>query len=417
MKKIFLTLTLLTIAIATISCQQTTSPCQKITQQNQHLLAATPPMGWMTWNMFGGKISDQLIREMADALAQNGMKDAGYEYIIIDDLWQGQRDQNGRIQPDPKKFPNGMKALSDYVHSKGLKLGIYSDAAPKTCAGAIGSLGYEEIDAQTYADWGIDYLKYDYCNAPGDRETASKRYSAMANAIRKTGSPIVFAICEWGPRKPWLWAADAGGQLWRTTWDIRDRWESKTYDGAHTGIMNILDKHVGLEKYAGPGHWNDPDMLIVGLNGTGDASSYDGANGCTETEYRSNMSLWCLLAAPLIASNDLRDMDDTTLKILNNPEAIEVNQDPLGKQASRISKFGDREIWAKPMCDGSFAIGLLNRDNTNAQNIKINFQQLGFNGKCLVRDLWQHKDLGTFKNSFNTKVAPHQTVLLRIYPK
>ena len=389
---------------------------EKITIVAGDTLALTPPMAWMTWNMFAGDISEQLIKEIADAMVATGMRDVGYEYIVIDDLWQGKRNANGYIAPDPAKFPNGMKALADYVHSKGLKLGIYSDAAEYTCAGAIGSLGYEQKDAQTYADWGIDYLKYDYCGAPADTETAIKRYTAMGDALKATGRSMIFAACEWGPRKPWLWAGDAGAHIWRTTWDIRDTWDHGQFDAGHNGIINCLDRHVGLEEYVRPGRWNDPDMIIAGLNGKGGPSNANGAKGCTETEYRSQMSLWCLLAAPLITSNDLRSMDENTLKIITNTEAIAIDQDPMGVAASRIAKDGDLEIWARPLADGSKAVGLLNRGEESAE-MTVSWGQLDINGLQIVRDVWAPKNKAhAANNEFTTEVPSHGVAFLKISP-
>ncbi|MCJ7680823.1 MAG: putative Ig domain-containing protein [Candidatus Aminicenantes bacterium] len=377
-------------------------------------LALTPPMGWMSWNQFGPNISENLFREIADALVESGMRDVGYQYIFIDDLWHGDRDDEGFIHPDPEKFPNGLRAVADYVHSKGLKLGIYSDAAERTCAGEPGSYGFEEKDALTYAKWGMDYLKYDYCGAPEDVETAKERYTAMSRVLALTDRTIVLGICEWGPRKPWEWGRDAGGQLWRTSWDIRDRWEYGKYRNGITGILEILDRHAGLEKYAGPGGWNDPDMLIVGLKGNGLYTNTGGAEGgCTEDEYRSNMSLWCLLAAPLYASCDIRNMDGTTREILTNPEAIMVNQDVLGRQAARVFKDGDIEIWAKPLADGHLAVGLLNRGE-EAVSITTVWDILGINGRYAVRDLWAHEEIGRFKGSFTLDVKSHETRLLRL---
>lgn len=255
-------------------------------------MAPTPPMDWMSWNKFGPNMNETLLKQMADAMVSSGMREAGYCYICIDDCWQGKRDAQGVLQPDPDKFPHGMKALADYVHSKGLKLGIYSDATELNCEKQPASFGYEEKDAAAFASWGVDYLKYDYCFAPEDQQTAINRYTAMAQALRKTGRPIIFSICEWGPRKPWLWGARAGGQLWRTTWDIREIWHSGKYDDSAAGILDVLDQQVGLEKYSGPGRWNDPDMLVVGLNGKGKYTSPQGYASCTDTEYRSQMSLW-----------------------------------------------------------------------------------------------------------------------------
>ena len=280
-------------------------------------LAQTPPMGWMSWNQFSSKINEDLIKEMADAMVSGGFRDAGYQYIFIDDCWQGGRDNRNNIIPDPQKFPHGIKALADYVHSKGLKLGIYSDAAPLTCAGYTASYGFEEQDAKTFAHWGIDYLKYDYCNAPSDRATAEKRYKAMADALSKSGRDITFGICEWGGRQPYLWAYQAGGQVWRTTYDIRDMWKDTLHQGG-IGILDDINQNADLHAYAGPGHWNDMDMLVVGLYGKGGPSSDLGGVGCNDIEYETQMSMWCMLGSPLAMSNDLRNVNAATRRILRS---------------------------------------------------------------------------------------------------
>ncbi len=378
------------------------------------LLAATPPMGWMSWNQFGPEVSDPLVREMADAMVASGMKAAGYEYLCIDDLWHGGRGRDGKLFPDPKRFPHGIKALAGYVHSKGLKLGMYSDAAEMTCAKQPGSLGYEEIDARTFASWEVDYLKYDYCFAPEDTETAIRRYGAMIQALRKTGRPIVFSVCEWGPRDPWLWAPRIGAQLWRTGWDIRDIWDGE-YNDYHLGVTNIIDRQADLADYAGPGHWNDPDMLIVGLNGKGRYTSPKGWPPPNETEYRSHMSLWCLMAAPLHATCDLRKMDETTRQILTAPEVIAVNQDRLGRQARRTIKDRDLEVWKKPLVNGEFALGLLNRGR-DTQELKVKWSDIAIPRPWKVRDLWSRTELGVFREAFTTKLASHETRLVRLTP-
>jgi alpha-galactosidase len=383
-------------------------------QATDMLLAPTPPMGWMSWNQFGPEVSDQLLREMADVMVTSGMKAAGYQYICIDDLWQGGRGRDGVLFPDHKRFPNGIKPIADYVHSKGLKLGIYSDAAEKTCGKQPGSFGYEEKDAQTFASWGIDYLKDDYCFAPEDQETAIQRYGAMIRALSKTGRPIVFSVCEWGPREPWLWAPKIGAQLWRTGWDIRDIWEGE-YNDDHLGVTNIIDRQADLADYAGPGHWNDPDMLIVGLNGKGRYTSPKGWAPPNETEYRSHMSLWCLMAAPLHATCDLRKMDAVTRQILTAPEVIAINQDRVGKQAHRTIKDRDLEIWKKRLSNAQFALGLLNRGR-DMQELKVKWSDIGLSRSWQVRDLWARTDLGVFPNSFTTKVASHETRVLRLVP-
>lgn len=367
------------------------------------ILSPSPPMGWMTWNYFGENINETVIREMADAMEASGMVRAGYHYIMIDDGWQGGRDQKNNIIPDAKKFPSGIKALADYVHSKGMKLGIYSDAAQLTCAGYTASLGFEEQDAKTFASWGIDYLKYDYCNAPSDSATAKVRYKKMADALRKTGREIVFSVCEWGQRQPWLWAADAGGQLWRTTYDVRDSWKS---------LISILDINAELFPYAGVGHWNDPDMLIVGLRGNKGPAGDLGGTGCNDIEYRSNMSLWSMMASPLIATNDLRSMNETSKNILLNEEVIAVNQDALGKQAERKIKNDVWNVFLKPLSNGDYAMAILNRSNSE-QKFSIAFKELGLSGRYQIRDLWKHETAGKGK-AWKGNVQSHETKMFRL---
>ncbi len=364
-------------------------------------LAATPPMGWNSWNKFGCHVSEDLIRQMADAMVKSGMKDAGYQYIVIDDCWQVERDASGNIVPDAKTFPSGIKALADYVHSRGLKFGIYSDAGVKTCAKRPGSLGHEYQDALQYAAWGVDYLKYDWCNT--STQDAQAAYALIRSALNATGRPIVLSICEWGTAKPWLWGENVGGNLWRTTGDIRDQWESK--DEHHLGMLDILDLQNGIESYAGPGHWNDPDMLEVG-NG-----------GMTTEEYRAHFSLWSILAAPLIAGNDLRDMKPEIHDILTNKEVIAVNQDPLGSEGRRVRKDGDLEVWAKQMQDGSRTVVLLNRD-TSERQIGFSWENIGYPDHLSagVRDLWKAGDLGQFKGKFSAAVGPHAVVMVRVAP-
>jgi alpha-galactosidase len=364
-------------------------------------LAPTPPMGWNSWNKFGCHVSEDLIRQMADAMVKSGMKDAGYQYIVIDDCWQVERDSSGNIVPDAKNFPSGIKALADYVHSRGLKFGIYSDAGSMTCAKRPGSLGHEYQDALKYAAWDVDYLKYDWCNT--STQDAPAAYALIRNALNAAGRPIVLSICEWGTAKPWLWGQRVGGNLWRTTGDISDKWETKEKDSL--GMLNILDLQNGIESYAGPGHWNDPDMLEVG-NG-----------GMTTDEYRAHFSLWSILAAPLVAGNDLRDMKPEIRDILTNKEVIAVDQDPLGQEGRRLLKNGDLEVWAKQMQDGSRAVVLLNRATTEKE-IGLSWENLGYPShlSASVRDLWQAKDLGQFKGKFSATVAPHSVVMVRVAP-
>ncbi|MBS1642625.1 MAG: glycoside hydrolase family 27 protein [Bacteroidetes bacterium] len=370
---------------------------------NGKLLAPTPPMGWMTWNFFGENINEQIIKEMADAMYANGMVKAGYHYIMIDDGWQGGRDNKNNIIPDAKKFPSGIKALVDYLHNKGMKLGIYSDAANLTCAGYTASLHFEEQDAKTFAAWGVDYLKYDYCNAPSDSVTAKTRYKKMNDALRKSGRDIVFSICEWGERYPAKWANKVGGQLWRTTEDIRDSWKS---------LIHIINKNAVLNNYAGPGHWNDPDMLIVGLNGNKGPAGDLGGTGCTLTEYKTNMSLWCLMASPLIATNDVRNMNNDTKEILLNEELIAVNQDALGIQAERKITTDSVDVFIKPLEEKNYAIGILNKTNREIK-YTLNFTDIGINEKMKIKDLWLHKNINEAKN-IETNIAAHETKVYKL---
>jgi alpha-galactosidase len=365
-------------------------------------LALTPPIGWNSWNKIGADVNERAIRAAADAMVSSGMRDVGYQYIVIDDLWQGERDKFGNIQPDPKRFPSGIKKLADYVHSKGLKFGIYSDAGTKTCGGRPGSRGYEFQDARRYAAWGVDYLKYDWCNV--GTQDAPAAYLTMSEALQATGRPIVFSMCEWGNSKPWLWAQNIGN-LWRTTGDIYDHWEGKSSNGYSIGAMNILDMQAGLEAYSGPGRWNDPDMLEVG-NG-----------GMTADEYRAHFGLWAMMAAPLIAGNDLAAMSEETKSILMNKEVIAVDQDALGVQASRMAKNGESEVWVRPLKGGGRAIVLLNRSTTPRQ-ISVTWEQLRYPDtlKANIRDLWSHQDLPPAQGTFTATVPGHGIVMVTAKP-
>lgn len=370
-------------------------------------LALTPPMGWNSWNKFACNVSEDLIKGTADAMVKSGMKDAGYEYIVIDDCWQVSRDANSNIVADPQRFPHGMKAVGNYIHSVGLKFGIYSDAGSKTCQGRPGGLGHEYQDAIQYAAWGVDYLKYDWCNTT--TQDAKSSYANIRAALDASGRSIVLSICEWGTAKPWLWGKEVGGNLWRSTGDISDRWEGSTKwpDGSccSNGMLANLDLQVGLASYAGPGHWNDPDMLEVG-NG-----------GMTDAEYRSHFSLWSILAAPLIAGNDLRNMRPEIQDILTNKEVIAVDQDSLGREGERVRKDGNLEVWAKQLKDGSRAVVLFNRGGTE-EKITAAWDALGYPDHLAasVRDLWQHKDLGKFTGKFSSSVASHSVVMVAVKP-
>lgn len=354
-------------------------------------LARTPPMGWNSWNRFGCNVSQQLIKEMADAMVSSGMKDVGYEYVIIDDCWQVSRDSSGTIVADPEQFPSGIEALADYVHSKGLKLGIYTDAGTHTCQGRPGSLNYEQKDAETYAAWGVDYVKVDWCYSDGlDPRT---QYTLWRDVLAQVERPIVFSICNWGVDSPWTWGPSTGN-LWRTTYDIQDNRDS---------VLDIADFNVDLAAYAGPGGWNDPDMLEVG-NG-----------GMTDMEYRSHFSLWAIMAAPLIAGNDLRNTSEATRSILTNSEVVTVDQDPAGIQGTRVHDSGDLEVWSKPLeASGARAVALFNR-SAAAADITVNWSDIGLAaGDATVRDLWAHVNLGSFTNSFTANVPSHGVVMLKI---
>ena len=378
------------------------------TPRNQ--LTPTPPMGWMTWNLFQGNISEQLIRETADAMVKEGFADAGYKYIFIDDEWQGGRDSKNNIIADPVKFPNGIKAVADYVHSKGLKLGIYSDAAQLTCAGYTASLGFEEQDARTFASWGVDYLKYDYCNAPEDSATARQRYRTMAEALQKSGRDIVLGICEWGSRNCEEWCEEVGGQLWRTTYDVRDMWKDIVKQGGR-GILDIINETAPLHKYVRHGQWPDMDMLVVGLNGKGGPSSDLGGVGCSSDEYQTQMSIWCMMSSPLAMTNDLRNLTPDDRRILLNSEIIAINQDPLGIAAERKVNTDTHQIFVRPLSNGRHAIAIINTADT-AQKLSADLNRLGIEGRHNLRDVWQHKTVAKKANRWSGKVVPHATVVL-----
>ena len=363
-------------------------------------LAATPPMGWNSWNHFRNKVDDATIRAQAEAMVSSGMRDAGYIYVNIDDTWQGERDSTGIIHAN-SKFPD-MKVLADFVHSKGLKIGIYSSPGPKTCAKFEGSYGHELQDAQTYAAWGIDYLKYDLCGmrdqmkAAGSPEEAHKMmvdaYIKMRDVLRSTGRPIVYSLCQYGNDAVWEWGTSVGGNLWRTTGDINDH---------YARMETIGFSQAGLARFAAPGHWNDPDMLEVG-NG-----------GMNADEYRTHMSLWAILAAPLLAGNDLSSMTPETVALLTNKDVIAVDQDRAGKQGDRVIAMGPIEIWVRSLADGSKAVGIFNR-HPGPMNATVDFKQLGFNHAVKARDLWLQKDLGNLDSTYNANIPGHGVLFLRV---
>jgi len=376
-------------------------------------LALTPPMGWNSWNTFQIKIDEQLVKDVADVMVSSGMKDVGYRYIVLDDGWMTMaRDpKTGDLVADPKKFPHGMKALSDYVHSKGLKFGLYNCAGTKTCAGFPGTRGYEYQDARLYASWDVDYLKFDWCYTDGIN--AKEAYATMSNALKTAGRPIVFSLCEWGTNKPWQWAAPVG-HLWRTTGDISNLFDGILDHGTwqQNGIMRIVDSQDSIRKYAGPGHWNDPDMLEVG-------------NGLTAAENRTHFSMWCMLAAPLIAGNDLRKMDAETKNILTSKEVIAIDQDPLGIEALKFRNQDSLQIWFKPLTNNDWAVCFVNRSSQSKQIefdwqselVNDDFSKREFNTKTMtykLRDLWLKKDIGDTKKPLRATVLPHDVLALKL---
>lgn len=355
-------------------------------------LAKAPPMGWNSWNLFQSKIDDKTVREIVDVMVASGMRDAGYIYVNIDDTWEGVRDAQGNLGSN-RKFPD-MKALADYVHSKGMKFGIYSSPGHRTCAEYPGSYGHEEQDAKTFAAWGVDYLKYDWCGARMIymHDDLHAVYQKMGDALLKSGRPIMFSLCEYGVGQVEQWGAKVGGNLWRTTGDIRDAWDSM--------IANI-EKQAPTAPYAGPGHWNDPDMLEIG-------------NGhMSDEEYRTHMSLWALTAAPLLAGNDVRNMTPAIKGILMNREVIAVDQDALGKQATPV-KNGDLEMWMKPLSDGSVAVGVVNMGlNESVATIKASELGLGARVRS-ARDLWIHANVEFRDGAYTAKIPSHGTLMLRV---
>jgi alpha-galactosidase len=376
-------------------------------------LAQTPPMGWNSWNKFQTEINEQLIKETADVMVSSGMRDAGYIYLVLDDGWMASaRDEKtGNLVADPKKFPHGMKAIADYIHSKGLKFGIYNCAGTKTCQGLPGTRGYEYQDARLYASWDVDYLKFDWCNS--DKQNAEESYTTMGKALLSAKRPMIFSICEWGTNKPWIWGAKIG-HLWRTTDDIGVQFDGyidhKTWK--QLSIMTMIDQQVGLEKYAGNGHWNDPDMLEVG-------------NGLTASENRLHFSMWCMLAAPLMSGNDLTKMSQTIKEILMNKDVIAIDQDPLGFQAFRYSNEDSVQVWFKPLQNDEWAACFLNRSSIK-KNINFNWQRENVNDTLHKRslptatanfnmyDLWKKKNIDNTKNPLNVTLPPHDVLLIRL---
>jgi alpha-galactosidase len=386
-----------------------------LTAQKFEGLAKTPPMGWNSWNKFACNVSEKLIKETADAMVATGMQDVGYEYIVIDDCWQIGRDSLGFIVADPERFPSGIKALADYIHSKGLKFGIYSCAGDKTCGGRPGSRGYEYQDALMYAKWGVDNLKYDWCFT--ENLNGKGAYITMSKALKQAGRPIVFSLCEWGDNKPWLWAKEVG-HLWRTTGDIYNCYDCIEDHGTWKsfGVMQILDKQDGLRQYAGPGHWNDPDMMQVG-------------NGMSYNQERAHFTMWAMLAAPLISGNDLRSMSQQTLSVLTNREVIAINQDTLGIQGLKTAVTDSVETWLKPLADGSWALVYLNRSKS-PKSITVDWKSFKVFDELsartfdttskdvfIIRDLWLKKEIGDTRKPLQATIGVEDVLCLKITKK
>jgi alpha-galactosidase len=376
-------------------------------------LALTPPLGWNSWNTFATDINEKLVKDIADKFISLGLKDAGYEYIVLDDGWMAkERDENGNLVADPVKFPNGMKALADYIHSKGLKFGLYNCAGAKTCAGYPGSRGREYQDAKMYASWDVDFLKYDWCNTENINPIGA--YTTMSDALKAAGRPIVFSICEWGDNDPWKWAGNIG-QMWRVTGDIINCWDCEVGHGSwySNGVWKIINMRKDIRKAAGPGHWNDYDMMEVG-------------NGMTDAEDRSHFAMWSILASPLIMGNDLRNASPETIKILSNKEVIAVNQDKLGIQGFRFTNENNLEVWVKPLKNNAWAIAFV---NMKEEPVEVEFDwtkhEIGddLNGRYLqlknnpykIRDLFNHKDLGDTSTPLKTNIGVHDVFMIKLY--
>lgn len=381
-------------------------------------IALTPPMGWNSWNCWGCAVDEKKIRESAEAMVKSGLIDHGWQYVNIDDCWMirlnsddamvggARRDEAGRILTN-KRFPD-MKALTDYVHGLGLKVGTYISPGPWTCAGYEGSWQHEQLDARQFAAWGFDYLKYDWCGYGSIKpsptlEEMQEPYRFMRLCLDRVDRDIVYSLCQYGMGDVWRWGKEIGGNCWRTTGDITDSWGS---------MAGIGFAQAGHAPYASPGHWNDPDMLVVGLVGWGPNLR---ESRLTPNEQYTHISLWCLLASPLLIGCDLTRIDEFTMNLLTNDEVLEVNQDPLGKQAVRVLQDGTREVWCKDMEDGSLAVGLFNRDEI-PQTVTADWADLGVSGKMRVRDLWRQKDLGDFDGSFGAEIPRHGVVLVRLFP-
>lgn len=378
-----------------------------------------PFMGWISWNSVQSEVSEEVVRRVADLFTEKGLKDCGWNTIVMDDWWHAtERAADGRPQANAERFPHGVKAVGDYVHSRGLKFGIYTDVAEQTCAGAFGSLGYEAIDARQYAEWGVDIVKCDYCNAPTDVATAANRYKTLGDALKASGRNIALYICEWGEREPWRWGTAAGGTCWRVSYDVRDCWSGAV---GGVGVVQSIEAMKHLSVWQGVNRWNDADMLCTGLHGTGKSSNDLCATGpgMTQDEYRTQFSLWCMWSSPMALSFDPRSgaLTDDDLKIITNREMIALNQDPMGAQADLVSEADSLIVFAKDCENGDVAVSVTNMSDTES-NLSLDLERMcGLSSKMryAVRDLWEHKDLGITPTGIYLKVRPHATRVIRIH--
>lgn len=389
-------------------------------------LCLTPPMGWNSWNVYGRDVSAEVIVRAARALVDRGLRDLGYQYVNIDDHWHAaSRAPDGRPVANPETFPDGIGAVADEVHALGLKLGIYSDAAHLTCGNCYGGYGHEEVDARAYAEWGVDLLKYDYCYAPSSRAEAEARYGAMGRALRATGRSIVLSVCEWGFRSPWRWAPKVGGSYWRTTPDIFD-----TFSWSPFGVRHIAWRNLRLAEHAGPGRWNDPDMLLVGNRGRGGSTGVLRTpnqfpaplrgrelwrfRGLTDHQALSHVTLWAMMAAPLLASHDLAATTPFDLALLANPEVLAVDQDPLGRQGRRVPSPVGTWVITKPLAHGGFAVSLTNLTRFG-RRLRVRLADVGATGPVEVTDAWRLEPLGE-RTEVRAHLAGHSSALFVCRP-
>lgn len=405
---------------ATVSCGGETATERIRLTVASDLPQPVPFMGWLSWNVFEEEIDEDKVRSVADAFGRYGLDAAGYRYLCLDDLWHASSRESGTGKPryDSGKFPSGLGALADYVHAKGLKFGIYSDAADHTCAGAYGSYGYEETDARQYAEWGFDLLKYDYCDAPEDQAEAFGRYKKMGDALRGCGRDILFYMCEWGAREPWKWGAETGATCWRCTYDTRDCWNGSV---GGIGVLQSIEGMKDLWPYGGVNRFNDADMMCVGLHGTGKSSNRLCATGpgMTRTEYRTQFSLWCMWASPLTLSFDVRDIGDEDLALITNEELIAIDQDRMGQQAEFVGETDSVQVYAKDLENGDVALAVLNL-GASARRATVDFRSIAAldpEETYLLRDLWERTYAGERVGAFGVDVDPHETKVYRLTPK